>query len=123
MTIIILAMAGFWVRRENGPGMLIILVLYFAAFAYFCFKLVRMYQPGYEDLYIPVRKSLTVFAVLTIVLIILTIINACMCMRNFNKGLKPFVAKRKIGQEEKLADDDNELPDLKMPMPSRMTID
>lgn len=103
--------------------MLIILVLYFAAFAYFCFKLVRMYQPSHQDLYIPVRKSLTVFAVLTIVLIILTIINGCMCMRNFNRGLKPYLNERAIGHDEKLPDDDNELPDLKMPMPTRMIID
>lgn len=103
--------------------MIVVIVLYFAGLAYFIFKLVRMYQPDRENLYKPVRKSLTVFAVLTIILIILTITNAIMCMRNFNKGLKPFVARRKIGSDEEKLDGMTELPDLKQQIPSRMTID
>jgi hypothetical protein len=80
-----------------------------------------MYQPSHREQYTPVVKSLTVFAVLTIILIILTIINACWCMSNFNKGLKPFVLKRKIQHDEKI---ETELPDLKHGQAaSRMTID
>ncbi|KAL9596697.1 MAG: hypothetical protein Q9179_004535 [Wetmoreana sp. 5 TL-2023] len=81
VTIIILIMAGVFTRKENTPGMLAIVVLYFAGLAYFLFKLVRMYQPGRRKDYDPVRRPLTTFAVMTVILIILTIINACLCRK------------------------------------------
>ena len=129
VTVLILFMAAFWTRRENKIGMVAIIFLYFCAMAYFIFKLARMYQPSRKDDYLPVRKSLTSFAVITIVLIVLTIINASVCMANFDKGLKPHIMKRKIGGEEAAEKMDNmtELPDLKHgahgPVSSRMTID
>lgn len=125
ITIVILFMAAFWTRRENKIGMVVTIVLYFCGLAYFVFKLARMYQKSHEKDYLPVRKSLTSFAVITIVLIILTIGNACVCMANFDKGLKPHIMKRKIGGEEaEKMDHMTELPDLKHgPVSSRMTID
>jgi len=124
VTIIILAMASFWTRREIKFGMVFTIVLYFAGMAYFVFKLVRMYQASHAWQYTPVRTSLTIFAVLTVILIVLTIVNACVCMANFDKGLKPFVLKRKIAGEDEKIDRMTELPDLKHgPGPSRMTID
>ena len=74
-------------------------VVYFAAMAYFIFKLVRMYDTGDMDKvteYLPARKALTVFAVITILLLIITIAVACVCANNFNKGLKPHISKRKV---------------------------
>jgi hypothetical protein len=123
ITIAILLMAAFWTRRENKLGMIFIIVLYHAGLAYFIFKIVRMYQPGHVEQYMPVRKSLTVFAVIVIILILLTIANAIICMRNFDKGLKPHVLRRKIEGEEKI-EHMTELPDLKRgPVANRMTID
>ncbi len=123
ITIAILLMAAFWTRRENKLGMIFIIILYHAGLAYFIFKIVRMYQPGHVEQYMPVRKSLTVFAVIVIILILLTIANAIICMRNFDKGLKPHVLKRKIEGEEKI-EHMTELPDLKRgPVANRMTID
>lgn len=78
-------------------------VVYFAAMAYFIFKLVRMYDTGDMDKvieYLPARKALTVFAVITILLLVATIITACVCTRNFNKGLKPHIQKRKLESPE-----------------------
>jgi hypothetical protein len=124
VTIIILVMAAFWTRRENKVGMLVTIVLFFGGLAYFIFKLARIYQPSTEEGYLPVRKTLTSFAVLTIILVILTIINASVCMANFDKGLKPHLLKRKIGSEEEKIENMTELPDLKHgPASSRMTID
>lgn len=119
-------MAAFWTRRENKVGMVITIACFFGGLAYFIFKLARMYQKAKEQYYLPARKNLTSFAVITILMIILTIINACVCMSNFDKGLKPHVLKRKIGGEEEKADDMTELPDLKYgqgQVPSRMVID
>jgi hypothetical protein len=88
-----------------------------------------MYEPGHLDAYLPARKELTTFAVLTIILIMLTIINACMCANNFNRGLKPYVSRRKLeSQEEKnrytYTTEMTAGPSSKLaPVPSRMTID
>ncbi|KAL8744963.1 MAG: hypothetical protein Q9190_002851 [Brigantiaea leucoxantha] len=98
-------MAAFFTRKESTPGMLSIIILYIAGLAYFLFKLVRMYQHGkrYHQ-YEPVRRPLTTFAIITVILIVMTIVNACMCTANFGKGLKPHIAGRKLeSEEEKLA--------------------
>lgn len=121
--ILILMVAGISTRRENFLGMLATIILYFVALAYFIFKLVRMYEPNYEQNYLQVRKSLTIFAVITIILIILTIANAIMCTANFGRGLKPHIAGRKVESEEEKAHM-TEMPNLgHAPVPSRMTID
>lgn len=129
ITILILFMSAFWTRRENKFGTISSVIIFFCGMAYFIFKLARMYQKDHEEFYKPVRKNLTSFACITIILIILTIINAIACMMNFNKGLKQHVMSRKISDEdtEKLgAGTMTELPDLKpghAPASSRMTID
>lgn len=73
--------------------------------------------------YLPARKSLTTFAVITIVLIIITIINAIMCALNFRRGLKPYIANRKVESEDEKPNM-MEMPNLTHgQVPSRMTID
>ncbi|KAN0093590.1 hypothetical protein V8E51_016774 [Hyaloscypha variabilis] len=124
VTVVILFMAAFWTRRENKVGMIVTIFLFFCGLAYFIFKLARMYQPSHETGYIPVRKSLTSFAAITIVLIVLTIINACVCTANFGMGLKPHILKRRINNDMEKTDNMTELPDIKHgPVSSRMTID
>jgi len=59
-----------------------------------------MYEPSHQAAYIPARKELTTFAVLTLILILLTIVNACVCANNFNRGLKPYVSSRKLEQHD-----------------------
>jgi len=82
-----------------------------------------MYYGPKVPTYIPVRKSLTTFAVITVILIVSTIGLAISCMLNFNKGLKPHIARRKVESEEEKGYM-TEMPNLANgPMPSRMTID
>lgn len=99
--------------------------LYFGGLAYFLYKVVRMYHSSPEKInrYKPVRKSLTTFAVITIILILLTIVNACICTANFGQGLKDVIAGRKLDVEE--PKNSLEMPNLahgSVPQ-SRMTID
>ena len=84
-----------------------------------------MYQPGHEDPYKPVRKSLTAFAVFAIVLVIATIANAIACLLNFKKGLRPYIRRRKVDSEEEKPNLMMEMPNLAQGgvVPSRMTID
>ncbi|KAK9233920.1 hypothetical protein V1525DRAFT_436107 [Lipomyces kononenkoae] len=92
-TIIGLLLTAMIVRHELYYGMISMIFLFFAGMAYFLFKLVRMYQPSQAYKYVAARKSLTIFAVITLFLIIVTIINAIVCTRNFGKGLKQYVYK------------------------------
>jgi len=124
VTILILLMAAFWTRRENTLGMILVIILYFGGLAYFLFKLVRMYSPEREKNYIPARKSLTFFAVITIILIILTIINACICTHNFNRGLKRHISsKRSASEGEKTNETEMSGRMLEGQALGRMTID
>lgn len=118
-------MAAFFTRREQKFGMVVTIICFLGGLAYFIFKLARMYQPAKEANYLPVRKNLTSFAVITIVLIVLTIVNACACMANFDKGLKQHVSIRKIRSEDEKSEHMTELPDLKHggAQVNRMTID
>ncbi|KAJ5679168.1 hypothetical protein N7462_007412 [Penicillium macrosclerotiorum] len=120
VTIIILAFGAWFVRRESLVGMIIIILLFFAALAYFCFKLFRMYAPATFPQYLPARPSMTFFAIITLVLIVITIVNACMCTNNFNHGLKPHINRKKGRPEEK----NTELSEnVGGQIPSRMMID
>ena len=142
VTILILIMAGYFTRKESFLGMIAIIVsiaglegrrrhlltllgqiLYFGGMAYFLFKLVRMYTNARAARYLPARKTLTSFAVITIVLIVLTIINAIVCASNFRHGLKPYIANRKVESEDEKPTM-MEMPNLShAPVPSRMEID
>jgi FtsH-binding integral membrane protein len=124
ITFFLLFFAAWWVRRESVSGMIAIIVVYFIAMAYFLFKLVRMYIADLDRQsdYQPARKSLTAFAVLTILLLIFTIIIACMCTHNFNKGLKPHVNNKSIKDDGKAYN--TEMPSISGPAPGqRMEID
>lgn len=123
ITIAILLLAAFFTRREIKAGMIAIIALYFGGLAYFFFKLVRIYQPGFRDHYIAVRRSLTAFSVLTILLIILTIVNAFICMNNFGAGLKAHLLKKSADEEKQPDANSIGLSDVKPQLPSRMTID
>ena len=99
------------------------IILYLSGLGYFFFKLVRIYQPFFRDNYVSVQRSLTAFAVLTIILIILTIINALICMHNFGKGLKVHILKKNDDEEKHQDAGSIGLNDVKPQLPSRMTID
>ncbi|CAG8004096.1 unnamed protein product [Penicillium salamii] len=119
VTIIILLCGAWFVRRETTAGMIVIILLFFAAMAYFCFKLFRMYDPETKPLYLPALNPMTFFAVITLVLITVTIINACLCVHNFHRGLKPHINKKRNKEEEK----NTELNSNLTQVPSRMMID
>ncbi len=120
ITIGILLAAAYFVRMEHKVGMVAVIVLYFGALAYFLFKLIRIWSPHWRTYYEAIQKSLTAFSTVTILLIILSIVNAIVCTRNFGCGLKTHVLAKK---EDEHADLNSvNLTDAK-PQPSRMTID
>ncbi|KAJ8124848.1 hypothetical protein O1611_g8792 [Lasiodiplodia mahajangana] len=123
VTIAILLCAAWSTRREWKAGMWIVGILYLGGLTYFIYKLARIYDPSQAKAYKPVRKSLTAFAVLTIILIILTIINALVCLFNFGHGLKQHLLKSSRQEIDK-DQASYSMHDVKQPqLPSRMTID
>ncbi|TDZ32048.1 UPF0658 Golgi apparatus membrane protein [Colletotrichum spinosum] len=123
VTIAILLFAAWFTRTENKIGMVSVIVLYFGALSYFIFKLVRIYQPETRLQYQPVKKSLTAFTVITILLIICTIVNCIVCMRNFGAGLKNHLRKPSKDLEKNPDMNSISLQDVKPQIASRMTID
>ncbi|KAI0599971.1 hypothetical protein F4775DRAFT_102654 [Biscogniauxia sp. FL1348] len=123
VTIAILLCAAWSTQRELKVGMIGVMILYLGGLTYFIYKLARIYDPIEQQYYLPVRKSLTAFAVLTIILIILTITNAMVCMFNFGHGLKQHLLS---GPRPEMDKDQASysMHDVKAPqLPSRMTID
>jgi hypothetical protein len=123
ITIIILLAAAYFTRKEHRVGQVVVILIYHVALAYFIFKLVRIYQPSHREFYRAIRRSMTAFAVVTIVLILLTITNAIICMRNFGAGLKAHLVSPNRLDLEKQDAHSVSLHDVKPQMPSRMTID
>ncbi|ODQ64970.1 hypothetical protein NADFUDRAFT_14406, partial [Nadsonia fulvescens var. elongata DSM 6958] len=87
VTILFLAFTYWAVRHESKAGMAGVLVGLTCGLAYFIFKLVRIYTPERAYKYVAVRKSLTGFAVITIVLLLCTAVNAAWCIYGFGRGL------------------------------------
>ncbi|KAK3674211.1 hypothetical protein LTR78_006058 [Recurvomyces mirabilis] len=131
ITVVLLFFAAFFTRRESYAGQIAVIILYFAGMAYFVFKLVRMYEAPEKRVeeYKPARRSLTIFAVLTLIALVLTMVTAFVCMRNFNKGLKPHIQKREVPNADELKytnygpDQFNGPSHSLEPVPHRMTID
>ena len=103
--------------------------------AYFIYKLVRMYDSPRARDYEPARKTLTVFAAFTLILLVFTVVVAVWCTLNFNKGLKPHLTKGRRnsdvnqGTKQEIDLDYNHNPSYKgyggrpQPQGSRMEID
>jgi len=128
-TILILLFTGWSVRQETVLGMIASIVFFMAGLAYFLFKLVRMYEPSQSFKYEGARTTLTVFAVITVILLVVTIVMAIVCTMNFGKGLREHVRKRKVATTDDVKlDIQNDVnpahinPDMLRPQ-YRMTID
>lgn len=90
LTIVVLITAVLSMKREFRPGIIGFILLCFAAMAYFLFKLVRLYTATDQkrERFKRAQKTLTVFAAITLVFLILTIVASIKCMANFGIGLK-----------------------------------
>ncbi|KAG0049148.1 hypothetical protein BGZ83_006006 [Gryganskiella cystojenkinii] len=87
-TLLILWLAVYSVRHESRKGMSLFLISMVCGVVYCVFKVVRMYYGPKKDNFYGVKKFLTLFAALCLVTLLLTIVNAVICFRNFGKGLK-----------------------------------
>lgn len=90
VTVVTLGLAIFFVRKEIKWGVQVFIFLCFPALAYFLFKLIRLYTATgpKKARFDRTKKTLTVFAVITIVFLIMTTLMAIKCLMNFGLGLK-----------------------------------
>ncbi|RDW87828.1 hypothetical protein BP5796_03522 [Coleophoma crateriformis] len=108
-TVIVLITSSWYVKRENRLATAILLGLQLVLLGYFIFRFTNMFSGN--SYYLPVIKSLTYFAVITILLGAITVGVGITCMLNFNKGLKPHVSSNRLA-EEWLGDHEMELSEI-----------
>ncbi|KAI8072177.1 uncharacterized protein B0P05DRAFT_494327 [Gilbertella persicaria] len=88
LTCVVLVLAVYAIKHESKKMITLFFIGLAAGIAYFIFKIYRIYDYSQQAKYEFVKEFLTFFACVTLVLIILTIINAAICCYNFDKGLK-----------------------------------
>ncbi|KAI9293235.1 hypothetical protein K502DRAFT_338132, partial [Neoconidiobolus thromboides FSU 785] len=92
--LLILVLAIYGIRYENKMLIASFIFGLMLSAVYFCYKLVRIYYP-YQSKYDNTRNGLTVFAVITLLLLLLTAYQTYVCYRNFNHGLSEHIKKSK----------------------------
>lgn len=90
VTAVVLIVVVICVYKEVKPIVYLFFLLCAAGLAYFVFKLVRIYKStGHKHvLYLLAEKSLTVFAAITIAMLLVTIFFTIRVLMNFDKGIK-----------------------------------
>ncbi|KAL7317687.1 hypothetical protein PS15m_004009 [Mucor circinelloides] len=94
LTCLVLVLAVYAVKHESKPLITLFFVGLAAGVAYFIFKIYRIYDESQRQKYLFVKEFLTFFACVTLILLLLTTVNAAICWYNFDKGLKPHLLKR-----------------------------
>ncbi|KAL0139852.1 hypothetical protein V8B55DRAFT_1501959 [Mucor lusitanicus] len=88
--VLVLAVYAASVKHESKPLITLFFVGLAAGVAYFIFKIYRIYDESQR------QNSLIkcYIACVTLILLLLTTVNAAICWYNFDKGLKPHLLKR-----------------------------
>ncbi|PWN32441.1 uncharacterized protein FA14DRAFT_161879 [Meira miltonrushii] len=105
VTLFLLVFAWYSIRTELKWGTIGFMIALWGGAGYFAYKLFRIWQNRlgpYRDVY----KSLTVFSVLALILLLATFLMTIRCMMNFDIGLKAAMAR---SAEEKKASKGDEL--------------
>ncbi|BGP13931.1 hypothetical protein JCM10213_002575 [Rhodosporidiobolus nylandii] len=76
------------VRIESKTGVYISFGVQAAGMAYFVYKLVRIYQTQNSDRYSSAKATLTIFSVISLIMLGATFVLMGLCSMNFHKGLR-----------------------------------
>lgn len=101
LSLILLVIGRTAAKYENKPFMIFFAFGLVLAEAYFVFKLVRIWQAS-STVYANVSKSLTVFAVLSILALGSLVVGTVLVWRDFGKGLKGAVLAMEYGKGWKM---------------------
>ncbi|KAM6500534.1 hypothetical protein JOM56_003548 [Amanita muscaria] len=110
VVLILLILCGIAVQREVKWIMYISLALMLASLSYF-FKLVRFYDPQFSAEYRSTRVTLTVFSIISFLLISTSFYYGLRCLLDFEKGLLDSkmhaIPRRRPGHSQKYSSDKN----------------
>lgn len=93
LSILVLVVGHFAARHEKKWAMFAFMTGCAGAMVYFMYKLVEVVRRHGTATFVDVWKSLTIFSVFAIVLLLTTFVFACMVTNNFGRGLKNQMAK------------------------------
>ncbi|KAI8375725.1 hypothetical protein EDC96DRAFT_605201 [Choanephora cucurbitarum] len=85
---VVLVVAVYAIKHESRRLIALFFLGLAAGIAYFIYKIYRIYDETQRPKYVYVNEFLTFFACVTLVLIVLTTVNAGICFYNFDRGLK-----------------------------------
>ncbi|KAJ5689366.1 hypothetical protein N7462_003758 [Penicillium macrosclerotiorum] len=99
VAIVALILAALFCRREKTKSLILMMLMMCIIAGTFVMTLVHMYGQGTvsNDLS-SYRVSLTLFAIIAMLLISTTLVNSLMCILNFNKGLKEYIVQSRSRQ-------------------------
>ncbi len=91
-SLVVLVLAWWSVRHENRTGMYLFMLGLSGALTYFSYKIYRIWE--FKDgLYKEVYRSLTIFSILSILLLVITYAIAVRCLLNFGRGLRAAIER------------------------------
>jgi uncharacterized protein (DUF983 family) len=96
LSVVLLVEGHLAARHENKWMMATFMMGCVGAMIYFIYKLIRVLTLNNTDQYKLVWKSLTVFSVIAIVLLIATFVFSAIVLRNFGRGLKEALARKGV---------------------------
>ncbi|KAJ2900261.1 hypothetical protein GGI21_004065 [Coemansia aciculifera] len=88
VTMSVLFLAFWGLRRESGPAMWTFIFLLCGSAAYFVYKCARMFDPKQEAKFLTQRPMMTYYTIISLVVISATLHQAISCLANFGYGLK-----------------------------------
>ncbi|GAA5829580.1 hypothetical protein JCM5353_006793 [Sporobolomyces roseus] len=86
--LIALALTAVVVRIESRIGVYVSLLCQAAGMAYFAYKLARIYSEQAGPRYATAQATLTIFSIISLLMLVATFVLTGLCMANFGKGLK-----------------------------------
>jgi len=126
VVLILLIGCGIAVQREIKPLMAFSLFLMLASETYFVYKLDRFYEPSSEGQYVSTRATLTVFTIVSILLLLATFGVGLKCFLDFGKGLYESKTSDTLlrPRRKPISRDNEEKPDSPgYPLEPRLTIE
>ncbi|OQD63473.1 hypothetical protein PENPOL_c009G06641 [Penicillium polonicum] len=91
ITIMTLVLSAQFCKREKTKSLILMMFFMLLILGFLVLILVRIHSRGESTDFSSFRVSLTLFAAVSALLMVLTVINSVMCIMNFNKGLKNHV--------------------------------
>ncbi|KAK7064403.1 UPF0658 Golgi apparatus membrane protein [Favolaschia claudopus] len=120
LSLVLLVEGHLAARHENKWMMLTFIAGCFGAMLYFFYKLIKVLRFRKTQDFLLVWKTLTIFSVIAIILLVVTIVFSVLVLRNFGRGLKDALMRKSMGH---IRDGSQQHRRAASQNPNRMSID